>query len=180
MIKQLFLKLTVLLIAACTFQGCASYNLGSPSEQAYSTVFVRPVINDTTFPLLESSLTSSTRKAINETGILRSDDKQKADTSLKVEILNLNRDIAAIQASDLGRGKKFELEMMVSMSLYEGTSDQSPIFENRTFQISQDIFADSDIETDALINQVDAENQATPELSRKIAQRIAEALTESW
>ncbi|MCH6257859.1 LPS assembly lipoprotein LptE [Puniceicoccaceae bacterium K14] len=172
--------LSILALSGFLISSCVSYTRGLPNDPEYATVYVKPIINDSSFPLLESSLTSKTRKTINETGFLRTDDKENADTTLQVEIFNFSRDIEAIQKSDLGREKKLSLQMVVSISLYEGIDTSAPIFENRTFTVRQDIFSDSDITTAEVTNQVDAEHQATPELSRKIATRIAEILTESW
>lgn len=170
----------VLLIASLLVASCATYQRGNPGKTEFATVYIKPVVNDSSFPLLESSLTARTRKAINETGFLRSEDKNQAETILEVSISDFDRDVTAIQQSDLGREKKVMLEMEISMSLFQSDAENTPIFENKTFMVRQDIFTDSDIATNNFTNQVDAEHQATPELSRKIATRIAEILSETW
>ncbi len=170
----------LLVLSAVLCISCASYQLGTPSQNEYSKVFVSPVANDSSYPLLEASLTHSLRAAINETGTLLSTPKSKAQRLLKVKISKVDRSQLAVQAQDLGRGKKFGLQLHVEYSLYDLTNNNAVIFENKSISVDQDIFVDSDVTATNAGNQVDAEYQAGPEVSKKIATRIAESLTDLW
>ncbi len=175
-----FVSTLAIVICASLLFGCASYQVGSPSQSDYASVFVKPVVNDSSYPLLEASLTATLRKAINETGFLSTSDRHSADRLLDVRVYEADRERIAVQPSDVGRGKKFALHLEVQMSLYDLKNDGAPVFENRSFTISQDIFVDSDLVTANAGNQVDAEFQAGPEISRKIAVRVTESLTDLW
>ncbi len=152
--------------------GCASYQLGTPGGDEYSSVYVKPIRNDSTYPLLEQSLTSSIIRAINESGSLSTASQSNAETTLEIIVSNANREIAAVTSQDVGRGRKFEMQFDVLCSLYRNNGNNDIIFQNRSISVSQDIFADS--------GQVNAEHQAGPEISRKISQRVANLLTDVW
>jgi outer membrane lipopolysaccharide assembly protein LptE/RlpB len=154
--------------------GCASYQLGQPgTAQAYESVFVTPIRNESTFPMLKSSLTASIRKAISDTGFLSIDSKANADAILTTRVVSVNREIAAVSSIDVGRGRKYELEFETLCTLYrKNGSELEPVFVDRRILIKQDIFADS--------GQVNAEHQAGPEIARNIGLRIAEALIDTW
>ena len=152
--------------------GCASYEIKDSGSPSYANVHVKPVLNNSTFPVLEATLTSSIRKAVDDTGFLRTASANSADAILQVTVDRVKRDTLAVQGSDLGRGRKFELQFELSCSLYKDVSQTAAHFTNRPLVIRQDIFADS--------GQVNAEFQATPEVSRKIATQVANLLTDVW
>ncbi|MDE0768953.1 MAG: LPS assembly lipoprotein LptE [Opitutaceae bacterium] len=171
--RRLFTRY-LLLASLLSLSGCASYQLGQPGNNgAYNSVYVTPIRNESTFPMLKSSLTASTRKAISDTGFLSIDSKDNADTILETRVVSVHRDIAAVSSIDVGRGRKYELEFVTLCTLYRKNGSQlEPVFTDRRILTKQDIFADS--------GQVNAEHQAGPEIARAIAQRIAETLVDTW
>lgn len=154
--------------------GCASYQMGQPGDSdSYRSVYVKPVRNDSTYPMLKASLTASIRKSIADTGYLEVATSSSADTVLETRVLSVNREIAAVSSIDVGRGRKYELEFETLCSLYQKVGGQlEPVFVNRRILVKQDIFADS--------GQVNAEHQAGPEIARKIAQRVTESIVDTW
>lgn len=157
------------------FSGCATYQLGEPggTNDAFQSVYVSPIRNESTFPMLKSSLTASIRKAISDTGFLSIGSQAGADAVLEIRVISVHRDIAAVSSIDVGRGRKYELEFQTVCSLYRRNGQQmEPVFVDREIVTRQDIFADS--------GQVNAEHQAGPEIARKIGQRIAESLVDTW
>lgn len=164
----------LLLGLLASLSGCASYQLGQPGNtDAYESVYVTPIRNESTFPMLKSSLTASIRKAISDTGFLSIDSKANADAILETRVVSVKRDIAAVSSIDVGRGRKYELEFETLCTLYRKNGGQlEPVFVDRRILSKQDIFADS--------GQVNAEHQAAPEIARTIGQRIAETLVDTW
>ncbi|MEM9160480.1 MAG: LPS assembly lipoprotein LptE [Verrucomicrobiota bacterium] len=161
-----------LCLALFLFGGCATYKIQDAGSPSYANVFVKPIRNDSTFPVLEATLTSSIRKAVDETGFISSVNENEADAILEIILQRVNRETLAVQAQDLGRGRKFELQFNLLCSLYKDGTQTAAYFANRPLIVRQDIFADS--------GQVNAEYQATPEVSRKIATQIANLLTDVW
>ncbi len=171
--SRLFQSLTALAVLV-GLSSCASYQMGQPGESgSYESVYVQPVRNESTYPMLKSSLTASVRKAIADTGFLEIAPSGSADTVLETRVVSVTRDIAAVSSIDVGRGRKYELEFETLCSLYRKSGNSlQPIFVNRRILTKQDIFADS--------GQVNAEHQASPEIARNIAQRIAESIVDTW
>ncbi len=169
-----FLPTYLLLGLAAFLSACASYQLGQPGNtDAYQSIYVTPIRNESTFPMLKSSLTASIRKAISDTGFLSLGSKSDADAILEIRVVSVNRDIAAVSSIDVGRGRKYALEFETLCTLYRRIGDQlEPVFVDRRILTKQDIFADS--------GQVNAEHQAGPEIARNISQRIAETLVDTW
>ena len=118
-------------------------------------------------------LTASIRKAVDGTGLLESGAPNSSDATLEVTVHEAVRDVLAVESfGDQGRGRKFQLDISLTCTLYKGTSKEDAYFTDREIQIKQDIFADS--------GQVDAEFQAIPEITRKISERVVNLLTDSW
>lgn len=165
---------TALVFALCILSGCATYQLGAPGgSDSYKTIYVKPVRNDSTFPMLKATLTASLRKSIQESGFLSNAAEDQADTILDTRVVSVKRDIAAVSSIDVGRGRKYELEFETLCTLYLREDGQmKPLFTNRRVIAKQDIFADS--------GQVNAEHQVGPEIARKIARRISESVLDTW
>ena len=159
-------------ICALLLSSCASYQVKDAGSPPYAKIFVKPIQNNSTFPVLEATLTSSIRKAIDDTGFLSIADENASDAFLLVVVDRVQRDTLAVQADDLGRGRKFELQFELTCSLFKDAEQTAAYFSDRPLVIRQDVFADS--------GQVNAEFQATPEVSRKIALKIANLLTDVW
>jgi len=160
----------VLLAASFIFDGCV-YKLGR-SRTKYSGVFIKPTLNNSPYAEIEAIATSSIRKHIDETGNIRSVTLGNADAILETRITNLNREIAAVQSGDVGRGRKFELQFQVEVRLMPINAPAGEPIIQRTLTIRQDILAGD--------SQVNAERQAGPEIARKIGRRVAEALSDTW
>lgn len=168
------MRLSVSLLSAATLAllaGCMSYQIKDAGDPPFATVYVEPVTNNSTFPLLEASMTAAIRKAITDTGMLASESQAAADAKLEVVVNDVEREMAAVQSDDVGRGRKFILVFDVSCSLYRGP-DRQAVFTNRSITVRQDVFAEN--------SQVNAEYLATPEAARKIGERIASLLTDVW
>lgn len=152
--------------------GCASYQLGEPTSLPYKSIAVAAPRNSSTLPQLEAALTSATRSALQQSGALDLATGSTSDAVLLLHVLEVRREIAAVNSNDVGRGRKFELEIDVELTLENTASPNSPFIDRRLFTIKQDVFTDSGL--------VDAEYQAMPEISRLVAERATEILTDRW
>ncbi len=172
--SRLLLAISPLCVLAL-LAGCASYHLGQPGagDESYGSVYVKPIRNESTFPLMKASLTASIRRAISDTGFLSLSSESAADTILETRLVSVKRDIAAVSSIDVGRGRKYELEFETLCTLYRRSGNElEPVFSDRRIITKQDIFADS--------GQVNAEHQAGPEIARQIARRISDTLLDTW
>lgn len=164
--------LFLLLATACFLGGCGSYQLGEPGELAYSSVFVSPTRNLTDIPQIEGAVNQALRKAIEQDSRLSLSPSQASSAILELALIESKRETAAVLAEDVGRVRKFQLNVEVSVSLRESAGSANFIIEDRRFRITQDIFTDS--------GQINAEHQAVAEMAAKIAQQANEILVDVW
>src|SRR5690606_25886317 len=123
-------------------------------------------------PQIEAPLTNALRKAIQQSTTLELASGSDSDAVLEITIVEAHRDIAAALAEDVGRARKFELTLDLSLSLRKPGETDDYFLQDRLFNVTQDIYTDS--------GQITAEYQATPELARTIATRAAEILEDLW
>lgn len=159
-------------LASLLFGGCTAYQMGTPATLPYKSIAVAPPSNYSSLPQLEGPLNAALRKAIQSSGELALATNGDPDATLEVSVLEVRRDIAAVSASDVGRGRKFELSTKLEISLKKGDGTGQYYFQSRPLSITQDIYTESGL--------VDAEYQAVPEISRQIASRVAESLVDVW
>lgn len=152
--------------------GCASYQLGQPAPPEYRTVFVAPTANETDLPQLAAPVAAALRRAIEQTGALNLATRGAADTELRLRLVDAKRERLAVQSQDLGRARKIDLQLEVSLSLLRSGTEDQFIISDRRFTVTQEIYLDS--------GQIEAETQAAPEIARKIAEATAEILLDSW
>lgn len=152
--------------------GCASYQLGEPSQLPYRTISVAPPKNLSTLPQFEAPLATAMRQSILQAGPIELANSAAADAVLELTIVEIKRDIAAVTAEDVGRGRKFELTVDLELTLREPFEGGQIYIDSRPFSVRQDIYSDSGL--------VDAEYQATPELSGDIAERVTEMVVDLW
>ncbi len=160
------------LLASLLLGACSSYQMGTPVDLPYTSISIAPPKNFSTLPQIEAPLNAALRKAIQQSGALKLSTDSQTDAILEISILETRRNIAAVNSSDVGRGRKFELVIDLELSLRKAGTDDQYFLEARPLSIKQDIFADSGL--------VDAEYQAIPEVSRQIAERVAEILADRW
>ncbi|MDQ8185635.1 LPS assembly lipoprotein LptE [Pelagicoccus sp. SDUM812002] len=159
-------------IASILLGGCATYQMGNPVTLPYSSIYVAPPQNYSNLPQLEGPLNAALRQAIQSSGDLSLASGNTADATLEISILEIRRNIAAVSASDVGRGRKFEILVELEISLRKGDGSGQYFFESRPLSITQDVYTESGL--------VDAEYHAVPEISRQIADRVAQSLVDLW
>lgn len=159
-------------VASLFLGGCASYKMGSPTELPYKSISVSPPVNHSSLPQLEGPLNAALRNAIQADAAISLSTNEASDASLEVTVIESRRNIAAVNAADVGRGRKFELAVSLELSLKKEDGSGQYFFKDRPFEITQDIYADSGL--------VDAEYHAIPEISRKIAERATQSLVDLW
>lgn len=159
-------------LAVLLLHGCASYQLGEPARLPYRSVSVSPPKNLSTLPQLEGALNSALRQTILQSASLDLAQTGSQDATLELVVVEAKRDIAAVTADDVGRGRKFELVIDFELSLKKAGSGEDYFVRSRPFTIKRDIYNDSGL--------VDAEHQAGPAIAREAATKAVEIITDLW
>ncbi|MDQ8201978.1 LPS assembly lipoprotein LptE [Pelagicoccus sp. SDUM812003] len=166
-IAVLFWALTLL-----SLSGCASYQLGSSTDLPYSVIRIDTPKNLTELAQVEAPLNAALREAVSRSATLQLNEGQRYDALLETTVIEAKREIAGVQSEDVGRGRKFELRITVSLSLRSSSQPDRFFIRDRQFEIRQDVYSDSGL--------VEAEYQAMPEISREIAERAVEIIEDLW
>lgn len=157
---------------ALFLSGCASYQIGEPAPLPYRAISVSPPKNLSTLPQLEGPLAAALRQAILQAGSLELAQSGNSDATLELTIVEARREIAAVTAEDLGRGRKFQLLVEFELSLKSSGQQEDYLVNSRRFTVTRDIFTESGL--------VDAEHQAGPEIAREAAQLSIEIISDLW
>ncbi len=165
-----FRFLTLAILATFFVSGCASYKLGSNTENApFSSISIAPVLNDSLAPQAAPIVTNALQQSLQTSG-LSVVGEGSAEAVLEVRLVHYRRVATASRPEDTGRpgGFRVILEAQATLTGSNGTV----YFKNRSFTGEVQVYA-----LDDLASQ---EYAAMPQLSRSLADRIRDAVTGAW
>jgi len=166
----LVLRLLLLtLVASLLAQGCAHYQAGDGTSVPFSSIQISPVKNQSLAPQITQVLNHDLRESFIRNGKLRVEDG--ADATLKVTLTRYERETIATNSQDTGLARKYALTLSATCDLLNPGSE-TPYFSARVVTASLDIFLDS--------GQTQAETQAMPLLSKKLAEAISKEVLQVW
>jgi hypothetical protein len=152
--------------------GCASYQLGSPAEPRFQSVFVPPVANDTFLPQSRAAVTTAIREAIARDGRVRlAASPADADRILEVRLVDFSREMTSARRDDTALARKFALALTAEVRLVDPAQPGAPILPSEV-AVSVDSFTDS--------GQQQSEFQAVPLLAGSLAREIVHRVLDRW
>jgi hypothetical protein len=152
--------------------GCASYQLGSPTEPAFKSVFVPVAANDAFLPQSRAAVTTAVREAFARDGrLVLAESPEAADRIVEIRLKDYSREMATALPTDTALARKFALTLLADVSLVDPRARDTaqPPFE---VSVSVDAFTDS--------GQQQAEYQAVPLLAGKLATEIVHRVLDTW
>lgn len=153
--------------------GCAGYRLGSPHALGTSarTVFVQPVVNETTEPRVGEALTSALRRHIQQDGTFALADKEESDLILAVTATAYGRQAISFHPDDVVRPRDLQVTLQARARVIERNSGQ--VLLDRQFAGRQWMRIGPDMAA--------AERQALPMVAEDLARLVVLALAEgAW
>ena len=164
-------SLTLLgLISGCFFLGCAHYQAGDGSSTPFSSIQIDPVKNLSLAPQANQVVNHDLREVFIKNGKLVVD-SSGTEAVLKVTLTDYSRQTIATNSQDTGLARKYALSLSASCDLINPSTEQN-YFKERQVTATVDIFLDS--------GQTNAETNAIPLLSKKLAQAIANEVLHAW
>jgi hypothetical protein len=165
-------KALVLLLPTFLLAGCAGYQLG-PATPNYlrqvHSIAVPTFTNNTLTPRIEVLITGTVIKQFQQDGTFRIATADKADATLKAEIVSVNRSPARSVRGNVLSTTEFNLSVTVKYTLLgrDGKALTSGgVGGNTSF------FVGSDVNTD--------ERQALPLAADEVARHLVSQLSEGW
>ena len=159
------------LMMSCLLSSCAHYQLGTSSDtnpQAFESIYVDWVINETFEADQVVVYTQALREAIIESGSLKlASNPVEADAILNVTIGDFNRRQQANRSDDTGLTLIYRNEVRATVSLI-ANSDGRIFLREQDFTVSADALAAQGLQA--------AEYQQSPVLARMLAQKVRDTL----
>lgn len=180
-IRSTLIATLTLFWVAC-MGGCKSYQLGSPTELPFKSIYVKPVSNDSFAPQAQALLSGQLRKAFIGDGRVKIvTSAEAADAVLLVNLTEYNRTAAARLSEDTGKAADFDLTLYSEVSLYDQNKGNY-FFKDRLVQETANAYANnpydsSDVQTQDFLQ---SEYQAMPLLTRDLARKIANEVLSPW
>lgn len=169
---QSLLVCALFIASLLAFGGCAGYQAGLQGDAQGRSIYVAPVQNETDFPELSGPATAAIRKALSTGSRWTLASAEQADTILRARIVGLDREVAAVQSDDVGRGQKFELVFRALVTLQPADQNLPPLFEDRLVVARRDVFSGESL--------IDAERQAGPVVANELGLRVSQAVSDTW
>ncbi len=177
--KNIFrvLKNTLLLFSLASLlifsQGCSNYRLaGTPVELPFSSVYVKPVRNDSYAPQASNLLTNAISNAINQTPQLKTALKGDAQATLTTTIIEYRRVPVATRADDTALASSYAMEVTASCTLERSNGDV--IFKDRKVKAQAMLYSEGN---GGIIGN---EFQNMPVLMRELGGKIKDAVIGIW
>lgn len=151
--------------------GCSSYRLGSGGEPEIDSVYVAPVINDSEAPQAVVPFTRAIKESFLTDGRVEVAGRaETADGILEVRLTNYERFVAATQAVDTALGQSFRTVLHGRATLRK--ADGTVLLDDRYFRVESSVLVEEDL--------VQSEYQNMPVLTRELAERIRDAVLDTW
>lgn len=173
--KKIF-RLSLVLAAASLLAGCAGYVLGpqKPSYLAdFETIGVPMAVNKTLEPRIESLVTDTVIKQIQQDGTYKVVDYKSADFLLEIEIADIERRRARSVRNNVQASREFNLYLRLKYNLVERATGRV-IATGREVRGDTSFFVGEDLQQD--------ERQALPLAAEMAAVRLVAQISEggSW
>jgi hypothetical protein len=168
-VKTLF----AVVVGALCLSGCLGYRIG-PVKPYYlrevHTIAVPTFKNDTLLPRTEVLVTNTVIKQFQQDGTFQIAGEDKADATLKAEIIRVDRIPARFVRGNVLATREFSLTMRVKYSLVG--KDGESLAESKEVSGTTSFFVGTDVTTD--------ERQALPLAAEELAINLVAQLSEGW
>lgn len=182
-VTRLSLLVAITLASVFSLVGCKSYQLGSPAELPFQSIYVKPVSNGSFAPQAQALLSGQIRDAIIRDGRLALvTSEEEADAVLLVNLTEYNRRTASRSRADTVVARDFDLILTADVSLFNQNKGDY-YFEGRQISERSNAYLDNPYRDPASTNTQDllqAEYNAMPRITRDLARKIADEVLSPW
>lgn len=179
---RLQMLITLALVLA-TVTGCRSYQLGHPSELPFESIFIRPATNDSFAPQAQALISSDLRESFIRDGRVKLvADEADADIVLLINLTEYDRTPGARANDSTRKGFSFDITLGAIVSLYDQNTGRY-LFQNQSVDASATAYTENPYLPAGSLNTQTyhiAERQAMPNVTRLMAQKIADRILGVW
>jgi len=159
-------------LACLSLTGCG-YHIGSTKPyylHDVHTIAIPTFVNKTLIPRIEVLVTDTVIKQFQQDGTFKIGNSERADATLKGEIIRISRSPARSVRGNVLATSEFNLSMRVKYKLLG--PDGKPLGPNGEVVGTTSFFVGTDVTTD--------ERQALPLATEELATRLVTQLSEGW
>lgn len=169
-----------LIVVLGMLSACKSYQLGSPAEISFDSIYVAPVANHSYAPQAQAIISAMLRENFARDGRVKVvAKKEKADVVLLVDLIDYERSGTARSQQDTAIADSFDLRLEAGTSLLDQKTG-TYLFEDRSVQIVTNAYTSNPYEDDPVIAYQLSERQAMEQLARELAQKVTEMVLNPW
>ena len=186
-------KINLLTSFVLLFSGCGYYSLKGSMPANINSIFISPIVNDTSEFLLSEMLGEDFTLALIKENIIKIKSKDNADSQLDIKITRINDIPSSIsgQNSQVELVEEWKLTIYLNILWYDLDDGDEIINKNITssgyYGTGQDIGNDGiDNDADNLIDGADSDEFGLPRESairiaiEKISEKIINELISTW
>jgi hypothetical protein len=151
--------------------GCARYQMGNHTEFPFKTIYIQPVENKSFAPQSQAVISRLIAREFERDGRLLVTSKEAAEVTLITNLLEINRSFDASTEDDTRFARKIVITLVADCTLIN-TLTGKPYFSNREVLATTDTYTDS--------GHIQAEYQAIPVLSQRLASNISHLVLDIW
>lgn len=180
---RVFLGISLALLTLLSASSCRSYKLGHPGELAFTSIYVMPVENNSFAPQAQAQVSSDLREAFIRDGRVKLvASEEAADVVLMVSLADYSRSPSARANVDTVKAFDFDITLTSNVSLYDPINGNY-LFKNDLIEARTNAYTENPYAAPAALNTQTyhiAERQAMQNLSRSLAQKIADRILSAW
>jgi len=156
----------------CAVSGCSTYRLGSMLPPGIETVYVPTFVNETSEPFIEIDTTRAAIEQLQRDGsLIVAASEEDADSVLQVTLTGYNLTPLAYEKDRRTSADEYRLTISARVVLLS-PEDNSVIAENPMVQGWADFEIIGDFTT--------SKAQGLPAASRRLGEKIVDAVVEAW
>lgn len=157
-------KILVLAVLSLMLSGCR-YHAGYPVTQSgIASIYVAPAVNEAIVAQMSGVLSRQIREEVLHLGLATLNSETGSDATLETTIIKYGRSIGSVDEYDTDTAKTLSLDATIRCSLKNNASGEY-FFKDRVLSASLSINATDTAQA--------IEYQRLPQLSRKLAKRLA-------
>ena len=158
---------------------CSAYQLGTGSKPGFRTIYVAPVVNETTdLPQSVALFTTQIREALARDGRVKlANSPGEAEAVLTVHIRQLKRIGTLSRPDDTGISRKFNIQISGYATLIQ---NGETLFKERPLQADVSVFTDNLRQTGRYDALLQSEYHAMPTLAENLAKAVKGMVLDTW